>query len=127
MFWISKIFQLAIDWQLNLDDLRIHQVIWLYIKGCDQLAEEVRNQFSLTRLKLKTIKVNVFIFQIIPVINNKENVFKQLLNVIKHRLKLEICINNLDYHNKIIHFSPEMISWLNGPVSFTLFQDIINY
>lgn len=42
MFWINKIFQLAVDWQLNLDDLRIHQVIWLYVKGCDRLAEEVR-------------------------------------------------------------------------------------
>lgn len=42
MFWINKIFQLAIDWQLNLDDLRIHQVISLYAKGHDRLAEEVR-------------------------------------------------------------------------------------
>lgn len=43
MFWINKIFQLAIDWQLNLDNLRIHQVISLYAKGHDRLAEEVRN------------------------------------------------------------------------------------
>jgi len=44
MFWISKIFQLAFDWQLNIDDLRICQVISLYSKGHDRLAEEVRNQ-----------------------------------------------------------------------------------
>lgn len=55
MFWISKIFQLAIDWQLNLDDLRMHQVISLYAKGHDRLAEEVRNQISYTHLKLKII------------------------------------------------------------------------
>lgn len=45
MFWISKIFQLAIDWQLHLDDLRIHQVVSLYAKGHDRLAKEVKNQF----------------------------------------------------------------------------------
>jgi len=45
MFWMSKIFQLAFDWQLNLDDLRICQVISLYSKGHDRLAEEVRNHF----------------------------------------------------------------------------------
>lgn len=43
LFWISKIFQLAIDWQLNLDDLRIHQIVSLYAKGHDRLAEEVSN------------------------------------------------------------------------------------
>lgn len=58
MFWINKIFQLAIDWQLNLDDLRIHQVIWLYVKGCDRLAEEVRNIFSLICFKFKKKQVN---------------------------------------------------------------------
>lgn len=60
MFWINKIFQLAIDWQLNLDDLRIHQVIWLYVKGCDRLAEEVRNNFSLNYFKLKTKQIIYF-------------------------------------------------------------------
>lgn len=57
---------------------------------------------------------------------NKENLIKQLLNVIKHRLKLEICINDLDFHDKIIHFSPEMISWLNGPVSSIIFKNIFS-
>jgi hypothetical protein len=44
---MSKIFQLAIGWQLNLDDLRIHQVMSLYSKGHDRLAEEVINIFNL--------------------------------------------------------------------------------
>jgi len=41
------------------------------------------------------------------------------MNVIKHRLQFEVCISNLDFHNKIVHFSPEIISWLKSPVSFT--------
>lgn len=52
-----------------------------------------------------------------PAVNNKEDLVKHLLNVIKHRLKFEVCINDLDFHDKIVHFSPEMVSWLNGPVS----------
>lgn len=52
-----------------------------------------------------------------PAVNHKEDLVKHLLNVIKHRLKFEVCINDLDFHDKIVHFSPEMASWLNGPVS----------
>lgn len=59
--------------------------------------------------------------------NNKENIIKHLLNVVKHRLKFEICINNLDFHDKIVYFSPEIISWLNGPVSFKIFNNILYF
>jgi len=54
MFWINKIFQLAFDWQLNLDDLRICQVISLYSKGHDRLAEEVSTQFYFFLFDLET-------------------------------------------------------------------------
>jgi len=42
------------------------------------------------------------------------------MNVIKHRLKFEVCISDLDFHDKIVHFSPEIVSWLKSPVSFTI-------
>lgn len=61
MFWISKIFQLAVDWQLNLDNLRTHQVVSLYAKGHDQLAEEVRSSPIYFTLKTKSIH-NFFVF-----------------------------------------------------------------
>ncbi|XP_025425417.1 rab3 GTPase-activating protein non-catalytic subunit isoform X2 [Sipha flava] len=101
-FWMSKIFQLAIGWQLNLDDLRIHQVMSLYSKGHDRLAEEI-----------------------IPIVNNKEKLIKHLLNVIRHRLKFEVCISDLDYHNKIVHFSPEIVSWLNGPITIDVEKSLL--
>jgi len=52
------------------------------------------------------------------------------MNVIKHRLQFEVCISNLDYHDKIVHFSPEIVSWLKSPVSFitlSIKRLIINY
>ncbi|XP_022162830.1 rab3 GTPase-activating protein non-catalytic subunit isoform X1 [Myzus persicae] len=103
MFWISKIFQLAFDWQLNLDDLRICQVISLYSKGHDRLAEEI-----------------------IPVVHNKENLVKHLINVIKHRLQFEVCISNLDFHDKIVHFSPEIVSWLQSPGTIDVEKSLLN-
>lgn len=42
------------------------------------------------------------------------------MNVIKHRLQFEVCISNLDYHDKIVHFSPEIVSWLKSPVSLII-------
>lgn len=54
MFWINNIFQLAIDWQLDLDNLRIHQVVSLYAKGHDRLAEEVRNLIFYIKNQKKT-------------------------------------------------------------------------
>jgi len=42
------------------------------------------------------------------------------MDVIKHRLKFEVCISDLDFHAKIVHFSPEIVSWLQSPVSFTI-------
>uniref|UniRef100_A0A2S2P4L9 Rab3 GTPase-activating protein non-catalytic subunit n=1 Tax=Schizaphis graminum TaxID=13262 RepID=A0A2S2P4L9_SCHGA len=102
MFWTSKIFQLAFDWQLNLDDLRICQVVSLYSKGHDRLAEEI-----------------------IPVVHNKENLIENLMNVIKHRLKFEVCISDLDFHAKIVHFSPEIVSWLNSPVTIDVEKSLL--
>ncbi|XP_050425334.1 rab3 GTPase-activating protein non-catalytic subunit [Adelges cooleyi] len=102
LFWISKIFQLAIDWQLPLDELRIHQVVSLYAKGHDRLAEEV-----------------------VPTINNKDNLVKFLLNIIKHRLKYELTVNDLDFHDKIVHFSPEIILWLNTSVTIEVEKSLL--
>lgn len=102
MFWIDKIFQLAFDWQLNLDDLRIFQVISLYSKGHDRLAEEI-----------------------IPIVHNKENLIKHLMNVIKHRLKFEVCISDLDFHAKIVYFSPEVVSWLKSPVEIDVDKSLL--
>ncbi|XP_050524026.1 rab3 GTPase-activating protein non-catalytic subunit isoform X2 [Daktulosphaira vitifoliae] len=102
LFWMSKITQLSIDWELSLDELRIHQVVSLYAKGHDRLAGEV-----------------------VPIVSNKESLVKQLLNIIKHRLKYELTMNDLDFYRKIVHFSPEMILWLNDPVSMEVEKSLI--
>lgn len=109
--WMSKVFTLAHDWSVPVDPLKRHQICELYINGYDRLAEEVG--FLYFHLDAKLLVLILTILQIIPSVNEKEQLGHHLLTILGHRIKI-ILDENVSYYSD---FSPVVTTWIDSLVS----------
>ncbi|XP_065207798.1 rab3 GTPase-activating protein non-catalytic subunit isoform X2 [Planococcus citri] len=85
--WISKVFTLAHDWSVPVDPLKRHQICELYTYGYDRLAEEI-----------------------IPSVNEKEQLGHHLLIILGHRIKAMLD-ENVSYYSE---FTPVVTTWIES-------------